>query len=243
MEVVILDELTARRYWPDEDAVGKRIRLNPADGGAWLTVVGVVSPVTRPYGRDIGVIYRPLRQAVPETFQLLARVPVSAEDARAALRAAAYAVDRDLPLNNLQTLGDYIAALSLNFTAMIPAFTVITTITLILAAAGLFGLISRSVARRTQEVGVRRALGSTQWQIAAVFLRQGAVYLSTGAIGIGVGIALMTVISESIPNILARALPVTAGVFFAMAFVVFIASWLPTRRATALEPGDALRYE
>jgi ABC-type antimicrobial peptide transport system permease subunit len=159
------------------------------------------------------------------------------------LRAAAYAVDRDLPLHNLQLLDDYIAALSLNFTAMVPAFSAITLITLILAATGLFGLISRSVARRTQEIGVRRALGSTKWQVTAVFLRQGALYLSIGLVGGGLGILVMSMITASVPNILNRAVPVTLSVLVAMAFVILIASWLPTRRAVALEPGDALRYE
>jgi predicted permease len=241
--VAVLDENTARRYWPGQDPIGKRLRVNPGEKGPWLTVVGVVSPVTRPYARALGVVYRPLRQALPDAFQLVTRLPASAGDARSELRAAAFTVDRDLPLNNLQLLDDYIAALSLNFTAMVPAFTAITSITLVLAATGLFGLISRSVARRTQEVGVRRALGGTEWQVIAVFLRQGALYLSTGIVGFALGIVVMDLISASVPNILARVVPVTAGVFVAMAIVIFTACYLPTRRATALEPGDALRYE
>jgi putative ABC transport system permease protein len=243
LPVAILDENTVKRYWPGQDVVGKRLRLNPAENSPWLTVVGVVSAVTRPYGNDLGVVYQPLRQAAPEAFHLLARFPSARVDDRVQLRAAAFAVDRDLPLNNLQTLDDLIAALSLNFTAMIPAFTVITLITLVLAATGLFGLISRSVARRTQEVGVRRALGSTTWQVIAVFLRQGAVYLGIGLVGVGLGIVVMSLITYSIPNILSRVAPVTLGVVVTMAAVIFAASYFPTRRATALEPGDALRYE
>jgi predicted permease len=243
LAVVILDENTAERNWPGQEVLGKRIRLDPDGNSPWLTVVGVVSPVTRPYSRDVGVVYRPLRQAAPAAFHLIARLPTPAADSRVRLRAAAYAVDRDLPLHNLQLLDDYIAALSLNFTAMVPAFSVITAITLILAATGLFGLISRSVARRTQEIGVRRALGSTKWQVTAVFLRQGALYLSIGLVGGGLGILVMSMITASVPNILNRAVPVTLSVLVAMAFVILIASWLPTRRAVALEPGDALRYE
>lgn len=241
--VVILDERTAERYWPDQEVLGKRIRLNPAENGPWLTVVGVVSRVTRPYGRDVGVVYQPLRQAAPDGFLLLVKLPTSAADSRVRLRAAAFAVDRDLPLNNLQTLDDYIAALGLNYSAMVPAFTAITALTLILAATGLFGLISRSVARRTQEVGVRRALGSTTWQVTGVFLRQGAIYLSIGIVGVGLGIIVMSLITRSVPNILTHAVLVTFGVLVAMAVVIFVASYLPTRRATALEPGDALQYE
>lgn len=245
--VAVVDENTARRYWPQDyvrgDVLGKRIQLNPAENGPWLTIVGVVSPVVRAYSRYVGVVYQPLRQAAPAEFHAVAKLPTSATDSRVALRAAAFAVDRDLPLHNLQTLDAYLAALSISYTAMVPAFNIITAITLILAASGLFGLISRSVARRTQEVGVRRAFGSTQWQVIAVFLRQGALYLSVGVVGGCLGILVMNFITASIPNILTRVAPATLGVFVLMALVIFIASYLPTRRATALEPGDALQYE
>lgn len=241
--VAIVDENTVKRYWPGQDAVGKRIQLKPAENGPWLTVVGVVSDVTRPYRRDIGVVYRPLRQALPAEFHLIVKLPTAGADRRIALRAAAFAVDRDLPLHNLQMLDDYLAALNLGFTAMVPAFSVITLITVILAAIGLFGLISRSVARRTQEVGVRRALGGTQWQVTTVFLRQGALYLTIAIAGGTLGILVTRLFTASIPNILNRAVPATLGVLLLMAMVVFAASYLPTRRAVALEPGDALHYE
>lgn len=243
LAVAIVDERTARRYWPGQDVLGKRVRPNPAENGPWLTIVGVASAVTRPYERDIGLVYQPLRQTAPNAFHLLVKLPSTATDVRPALRAAAYAVDRDLPLHNLQMLDDFIAALSLDFTAMVPAFSVITLVTLILAATGLFGLISRSVARRTQEVGVRRALGSTQWQVTSVFLKESALYASVGIVGVGLGILIMSAITASIPNILVRVAPVTVGVFLLVGLVIFFSSWLPTRRAVTLEPGDALRHE
>jgi predicted permease len=243
LAVAIVDEKTAERHWPGENAVGKRIRLNPTEDGPWLTIVGVASFVTRPYDRDLGVVYRPLRQVEPAGFHLIAKLPAAAADSRVALRAAAFSVDRDLPLHNLQLLGDYLDALNLGTAAMIPFFSVITAITVILAAIGLFGLISRSVALRTQEVGVRRALGGTQWQVTMVFLRQGALYLFIAVVGGCLGIAVANAITTSVSNIMNRAVPVTLGVLLLMALVIFTASYLPTRRAVALEPGDALRYE
>lgn len=243
LNVAIVDENAAARYWPGQNVVGKRIRLNPTDDGQWLTIVGVVTSVTRPYRRHLGIIYRPIRQAAPVSFHLITRLPASTADRRVALRAAAFVVDRDLPLHNLQKLQDYVEATNLSTTAMVPAFSAITLITMILAATGLYGLISRSVAQRTQEVGVRRALGATEWQVTAVFLRQGALHLSVGIIGIVLGILVTNMITRSIPNILNRAVPATTGVLVVMALVIFTASYLPTRRAVNLEPGDALRYE
>lgn len=243
LAVAIVDENVVKRHWPGQSAIGRRIQLSPSENGPWLTVVGVVSNVTRPYRRDAGVLYRPLRQVAPPAFHLIARTPVASADRRAAFRAAAFAVDRDLPLHNIQKLDELLEAMDLSTKSMVPFFTVITLITVILSATGLYGLISRSVARRTQEVGVRRALGGTKWQVTAVFLRQGALYLTIAFAGGALGILVANAITASIPNILHHAVPVSVGVVVVLALVIFTASYLPTRRAVALEPGDALRYE
>jgi hypothetical protein len=236
----------ADRYWPDQDVLGKRVRLTSSDNSSWLTIVGVVSSVPgAPYrtDADIGSLYQPLRQAVPSAFQILVRLPAAAADPRASLRAAAFAVDRDLPLHNLQLLDDYLSAVKLGTSAMVPVFLAISLITAVLAASGLFGLISRSVAQRTQEVGIRRALGATAFRATSMFLRQGALYLSVAVVGIGLGVIVMPLLSRAIPNILDQLVLVTLGVALLIAAVISTASYLPTRRAVALEPGDALRYD
>ncbi len=243
LDVAVVDEQMAARYWPDGDAIGKRVQLTAE--GRWLTIVGVTSAVIgRPYREDeVGVLYRPLRQAVPPQFHLLVKLPNVAGDTRTALRAAAFAADRDLPLHNLQTLADYRLALNLSWTSIVPVVIVIAIITAVLAASGLFGLISRSVAQRTQEVGIRRALGGTAWRATSMFRRQGLLYLSVSIVGIGLGIGATTLMSAIFNNILQYVAPVTMGVVLLMAAVIFAASYLPVRRAVALEPGDALRYE
>ncbi len=246
MRVAIVDEELAARYWPNENVIGKRVQLEPAENGPWLTIVGVVSKVAgRPYyGEDIGIVYQPLRQAIPDAFQLLVRLPNAADgDNRAALRAAAFGVDRDLPLHNLQTLDDYLAALWMDYKALVPVIIVVSMITALLAASGLFGLISRSVAQRTQEVGIRRALGATSWRATSMFRRQGATYLAVATVSVVLGILLMPAISAVITNIFAHVVLATFAVVLLVASVILAASYLPTRRAVALEPGDALRYE
>jgi predicted permease len=244
LTVAVIDEVTARRYWPGQDALGKRVQVDPADGGPWLTVVGVVSSVGHePYGDDLGVLYRPLRQADAGAFLLLAKLPALSQQGRHVLRSVAFAIDQDLPLHNLQMLRGYLVALDVTFTGLAPIFGVIASLTVILAASGLFGLISRSVARRTQEIGLRRALGGTPGRIIGLFLRPGIAYLGVGIIGGGLGAVVANQLSQQIPNILAHAVPVIAGVFLTIAVVIFIASYLPSRRAVALEPADALRYE
>jgi len=245
LKVAIVDDEMAARYWPGQDVLGKRIQLTPTENGPWLTVVGVVSPVAgRPYRKeDIGVLYQPLRQAAPPAFHLLARLPNTVTNGRVALRAAAYSVDRDLPLNNLQTLDDYMSAMKVEYEALVPAFTTLAFITALIAASGLFGLITRSVARRTQEVGIRRALGATARRATSMFMRQGAVYLALAVVGVALGILVMPAFSRGFTNIFDYLIPVTFGAVLLMAAVIFTASYIPSRRAIALEPGDALRYD
>ena len=246
LNVAIVDDDLAARYWPDQTVVGKRVQLNTSDHAAWVTIVGVVSAVTggRPYNKeDIGALYRPLRQAVPSEFHVLVKLPNTAADSRVTLRAAAFAVDRDLPLHNLQSLDDYLGAMRFNLKSLMPILMVIAIITALVTASGLFGLINRSVAQRTQEVGIRRALGATPWRATSMFQRQGVLYLSMAIIGVGLGTILMSPISKVYTNILDYVIPSTLGVVLLMAVVIFAASYFPSRRALALEPGDALRYE
>jgi putative ABC transport system permease protein len=246
LNVALVDEELAARYWPKENPIGKRVQLTPTENGPWLTIVGVVSSVTggRPYNKDdIGALYRPLRQAAPSEFHLLAKLPAIAADSRVKLRAAAFAVDRDLPLRNLQTLEDYLAAMRFNLKALMPIIIAIAVITALVTASGLFGLISRSVAQRTQEVGIRRALGATRWRATSMFRRQGMRYLIVALVGVALGTMLMAPISRMYTNIFDYVLPTTMGVVFLMGAVIFLASYFPSRHAVALEPGDALRYE
>lgn len=244
LPVAIVDEKMAARFWPDQNVIGKRVRLN--GDGPWLTIVGVVSSVPgSPYrpDADLGAMYQALRQAAPPAFHVLVKVPNAATDVRPAIRAAAYSIDRDLPLHNLQRLDDFLAAIRTGTSAMVPVFGAIALVTAVLAASGLFGLISRSVAQRTQDVGIRRALGATAWRATSMFLRQGAIYLTVAFVGLAVGVMLMPFLSRAIPNVLDEAFAVTLAVVLLMAAVISTASYFPTRRAVALEPGDALRYE
>jgi ABC-type antimicrobial peptide transport system permease subunit len=170
-------------------------------------------------------------------------MPNANQDGRVALRAAAFDVDRDLPLHNLQKFDDYMEGLNLRWSSLVQTFGVIALITAILAASGLFGLISRSVVQRTQEVGIRRALGATRWRATSMFLKQGAIYLAVAVVAIALGTVMLPLMSGVIYNILDRVIAVTTIVVMLIAVVVLLASYLPSRRAVTLEPGDALRYE
>jgi ABC-type antimicrobial peptide transport system permease subunit len=244
LPVAIVDERSARKHWPGQDAIGKRIRVDSLEGSTTLTVIGVASAVTgSPYSSHIGVIYRPLRQAAPDAYHLIVKLPATVTDAETNLRAAAFAADRGIPLRNLQSLDDYLRAANLDLSSIVPVFSVIGTITLLLAATGLYGLVSRSVARRTQEIGIRVALGASHGRIAAIFLKQGVAYLSIGIVGCLVGVVLTRFLTDVFPNVMAQIVTTTSLVVAIVGAVIFVSSYLPTRRALALEPGDALRCD
>ncbi|MCU1350287.1 MAG: Duplicated orphan permease, partial [Acidobacteria bacterium] len=99
------------------------------------------------------------------------------------------------------------------------------------------------VAQRTQEVGIRRALGATSWRATSMFRRQGATYLAVAIVSVVLGIVVMPALSAVITNIFAHVILATLGVVLLIAAVIVGASYLPTRHAVSLEPGDALRYE
>ncbi len=244
LPVAIIDEQMAARYWPEQEVLGKRIQLKTDEKGTWLTIVGVVSAVRgRPYVRDNGIVYQSLRQVAPPQFRLLVRLPGTSADSRPALQGAAFGVDRDVPLRNLQMFDDYLAAVNLGYTSIIPTFIVVSGLTAFLAASAVFGLISRTVVQRTQEVGIRRALGATPWRATSRFMRQGALYLAVSVVGLGLGLLVTNGLSGTITNILDNVLLITLGVVLLLSSVIFAASYLPSRRALALEPGEALRYE
>jgi putative ABC transport system permease protein len=244
--VAVLDENFAQRYWPGQDPLGKRIQLSPVDNGPWVTVIGVVSHVgmASDAGAFRGKMYRPLRQAAAPEFVPLAKSPRPANATRAALIEAAFTADRDLPLGTVESLTEYFEKEKSGGIDYV--FVGVGIITAFLAATGLLGLITRSVAQRVHEIGVRRAVGATPWQVTQLFLRQGAVHLVIGiVVGGGLGTLATVAIGRTtlFPGILDHVVLVTLCVFAGLAAVTLSASYFPTRRAVSVEPGDALRYE
>jgi predicted permease len=240
--VAVIDKRAADEYWPGKNPIGQRIRLDPNANGPWVEIVGVVSSVSGPYPSTPGVVYRPLRQVVPGAFQVLVKLPTGTSAGREDIQSAAYAVDPDLPLHNLQRLDEYLVALN-SFKSLVPGFSGIGIVLLVLAATGLFGLIGRSVAQRTHEIGILRALGSSKGAVIKKLLRQAIAYLAVALVGGCVGIVLTTGMSATISNVLDGVVPVTIGVFGLIATIIFASAFIPARRAVMMEPGDALRYE
>ncbi len=264
LPVVIVNEKFAQQMWPDESALGKRIQVNSgASNAQWLTVVGVSSHIIQRwsfFGTDVPVLYRPLAQAssnasaVPqaglsqsegEVFHAVLKVGAADPDSyRRRLQEAATGVDRDIPVTFLFPLGELLELTNAMSTISTTISSNIALFTLVLAVTGIYAVVARSVNQQTREIGIRRALGSSDGKVLWVFIGQGLKYLLLGLLlGGGAAILLsnaMTVIFATMANWVPAAF---IGVSLGLGLLIVFAAYHPARKLVAMEPGDALHYE
>jgi predicted permease len=242
--VVVVNEEFARRFWPGQDAIGKEVRMD-SEGPA-SEVVGVVA--TGRY-RTLGEAPRPFlytsfRQDYSSMMTLVAVGDIPEGELLAGLRSAIDRVDPHLPIFDVTTLGEHTDLMLFPSRLAASLLGVFGLLGLLLAAVGLYGVVAFSVARRTREVGVRRALGARRGQVVAMILREGLTLVAVGlAVGLGIG-WLASGVFEGLLFGITPGDPLTyvlvAGVLFSIAG---LANFLPARRAAAAAPTEALRYE
>jgi putative ABC transport system permease protein len=245
--VVIISESLARRFFPDEDPIGKRIRPGDAESqAAWLPVVGVVASVKHS-GLEADPrpqLYFPYAQKLWGQMTIIARTNVDPESLIPAMREAVWAIDKDQPITKIKTMEHYLAASvsQRRFNLiMLAAFSVIA---LILAGVGLYGVMSYSVTQRTHEIGIRMALGAQSSNVLGMVVRQGLKLIAAGvSIGL-VGAILLTRLMSSLLYGVSVTDPVTYVVISViLTGVALVACLVPARRATKVDPMVALRYE
>ncbi len=250
--VTVIQQSLAQSLWPEESALGKRIGVTRQDETEWLTVVGVVSNVLQAsmYISDIPPsIYRPISQSTPSTYYLVAQfqTSISPADLESQLSVAAGNVDRNIAVDNFRLLQRHIQINQGGLDVLEPVFLTFSLATFVLAGIGIYGVIARSIALRKHEIGVRRAVGSADYAIVLRFLKQGAVFLAIGALlgGIAGLVAVTGMVSAlSSTATIAAFLPTTfLTVVLLMGSLIFLACYVPAKKAINLEPGDALRYE
>jgi predicted permease len=244
-KVVVISEELARRLWPGENAVGKRVGCCTGDPPEWREVVGVVGSV-RHHGLEEPVrpeMYVPFRQTpFPErTVSLVARGANPAA-LPPALRRAVRAVDPTLALSGVQTMDDVVedTLAGARFAALL--LTGLALVGLMLAVMGIYGVISYFVSQRTHEIGVRLALGATARDVVRLVVREGVVM---GATGLAVGAVAALAVARLLRTLLfgvTTADPVVLAASCAVLFgAALLASYLPARRAARVDPQVSLR--
>jgi putative ABC transport system permease protein len=244
--VAIISDRTRLRFFPDEDPIGKRVKLRYSDGESpWLTIVGVVGSVKQEWIDPVALaqVYVPLAERPRSAVWLVIRASDPGGIA-SAVRAEIHGVDPDLPVADVQTLEgvflDRIAGIRLVTVLM----TIFGAMALVLATVGVYAVMAIVVAQRRHEVGIRMALGARPADVLRIVVGQA---LRMAAIGLLVGLPLGALLGVGLSNVLNGAIPfdpLSVGGFAVMlCAVVAMASFVPARRASRTDPAEVLRSE
>jgi predicted permease len=262
-EVAVVNERFVAQYFPNEDPLGRRIKLLTGDGRQppppppagspappepkWLTIVGV-SPTIRQGNPQAlepdAVVYVPHRMEAPGFMSILARSKVEAGTLTMQVRQAVQAIDPELPVFGVQTMNQFLAQQRWPYRVFGSMFAIFAAIALVLSAVGIYAVTAYAVTQRTQEIGVRMALGAQHGQVSWLILRQGLVQLAIGlTLGLGGALPLSGVLQTLVVQIPTKD-PTTFVAIAAILTAVTVAACLvPARRATRLDPLAALRSE
>jgi putative ABC transport system permease protein len=243
--VALLTESLARKLFPNEDPIGKRISA-PTSGADWSTIVGVVGDVRhKGLDRDLEpTVYLSYRQAPPPQMALLVKSSLEPMSFAPALRSVVQSVDPAMPIYDVMTMDARRAnsAAARRFNLML--LGALAALALLLAAVGIYGVISYVVAQRTREIGIRMALGAQHQSLTGMFVRHG---LALTGIGVACGLVVAIIVMRLMSSLLFKVSPVDPVAYGAASLglvaTAFLASYLPSRRASTVDPVEALRAE
>jgi putative ABC transport system permease protein len=246
-DVALINSTMARRFWTDGDPIGKRFLWgHPGKDEKWITIVGVVAD-TKLYGLDNPArleVYSPYRQHPSADMNLVVRSPMDPASLTSAIRAAVAAIDKDQPIFDVHTMQQLVDDSISTRRLTLVLLGIFSALALMLAAIGIYGVMAYSVALRTQEIGIRMALGAQQKDVLRLILGQGARIAFFGvAIGLGAAAALARLLSSLLFSV-STSDPITfAAVSVLLLAIALLACYVPARRALRVDPIIALRYE
>ena len=249
-KVAVVNEVVAQRYWPAQDPIGKRLRLDNS-AGSWVEVVGVAK--TSKYSfiieKPLEFVYFPYRQRSPESMFLLVRSVGDPANLVIPLREVVRRLDANLPISNTRTMEELYRLRSVVIlNVIVSLIATMGMMGLALALVGLYGLVAYAASRRTKEIGIRMAVGAGRPEVLRMVLKQGFVLAIAG---LGVGLlasagaarALGTIFSGGVGGDGRTDYVAFLLVASTVLVVTLFAAYLPARRASRVNPTDALRCE
>src|ERR1019366_2951375 len=243
--VVIVNRKLASRFWPAENPIGGRLTVDAIDGRV-AEVVGVVGDVKPESldGEDWPTVYNPYAQAPASTMVVVVRTGQEPRSLAAAVEREVHGLDAAQPVADVRTMEDVLAGVVAGPRFNAALLGIFAQIAFVLAAVGIYGVISYDVSQRTHEIGIRAALGAQPTAVLKLILGQGA---RLAACGIALGMAAAFALTRLMANLLYQVKPTDAWTFSAVPLllgaVALLASYIPSRRAMALYPMAALRHE
>ncbi|HXF39723.1 MAG TPA: ABC transporter permease [Blastocatellia bacterium] len=248
-QVIVVNEDFAQRFFPGDDAIGKHIKpgmSNGEDKPAWREIVGIVGSVHHLSlsSEPTPEYYVPHTQMPFDSMTIVARTEGDPRALISAVQREVRALDSELPVYNIKTLEEYVAASVAQPRFNTVLLAIFAGIALVLTAVGLFGVMSYTVRQRTHEIGIRMALGAAQTDVLKMVVRQG---MTLAGIGMGIGLAGAYFLTQLITSMLfgiGATDPLTfVAISVVLAIVALGACFVPARRATRVDPMVALRYE
>ena len=244
--VAVVNEHFAKHYWPNRDALGQHIRVNGRTG-APVKIVGIARTGSyRSTGEQpIDFVYLPLAQHPAARMVLLLRSSGDPQQLAKAAKDVVLALDPNMPMLELRTYEDLYRYSTVDGPAVaIGLVGVMGAVGLVLAVAGLYGLVSYNVARRTREIGIRMAIGAAPLDVLRLMMGKGVVLVGIGtAIGLALGFGVERLMNAMVFNAGGVDITAYAIVVPAMLLVTLLAAYVPARRASRIAPTQALRHE
>jgi predicted permease len=255
-EAAIVNQQFVTKYFPGEEPLGKRLRLGQDlnrglddPHAPWATIIGISPGVFQQPGREDALkiqpeIYVPFRQDPPVAFTVIARSHLPQDNVIAAIRNELRNIDPDIPLYNIRSLDEILRQQRWPYIVFGSLFATFGAIALLMSAVGIYAVTAYGVGQRTQEIGVRIALGASHRNVMWLVLRQGLVRIAAGLImGLLAALAVSRVLTGILVNI-APTDPVTfVSISAVLAAVTVLACFIPARRAMSLNPVEALRAD
>ncbi|HKU72377.1 MAG TPA: ABC transporter permease [Pyrinomonadaceae bacterium] len=247
-DVVVISETMARRLWPGEDAIGKRIAIGRIRSQEdWIQVIGVVKDVRQ---FELNADPKPQMYLTYRQFgffdaqDLVVKTDVDPASLAGTIRNAVWEIDKDQPVSNIRTMDTILADSIARQRFSMLLLAIFASVALVLAAVGIYGVMSYSVAQRTHEIGIRMALGAQTSAVLKLAVGYGVKLVAAGiAIGLIAAFALTRVMSTLLFGVTATDPTTFALISLLLVAVAAIASYIPARRATRVNPIIALRYE
>ncbi|MEX2271264.1 MAG: ADOP family duplicated permease [Vicinamibacterales bacterium] len=241
VQVAVVSASLARRYWPGQDALGKRFRF--AADGPWISVVGVSGDVVHNWFTDRdNTVYRPISQSPPYGGDFAIRTVGDPTALAADFRRAVAAMDPDQPIAALTSLEQMVEDRAGGFTFIARALGVVAMIALVLSLLGIYSLMAFLTTQRTQEIGVRMALGAGRWQlIRAISTRALGISMAGSVVGGALAFGVGRVMQSILFGLVTTNLALLAALVVLLASAAMLAAYFPAQRAARIDPMTALR--